>query len=161
MKQIFVTFIALVLGMSTFAQQTEEKRTETRNVIISSPITSITLNDGVNLVLIDDITNDVFIEGKTGFVHSVDIQFENGQLTISSTNKTEEKPVAVFVSARYLKEIIVNGTSIVGSYQTLQNNGLNITINGACKLMIRTFGAVNVTATGDYAFTYQSKKLKR
>jgi hypothetical protein len=160
MKQLFITLIALVLGINSFAQQTEEKRTETRNLSFSSPVTSITLNDGVNLVLIDDVTNDVFVEGRAGFVHSVDIQFENGQLTISSTNTSEEKPVAVFVSARYLREIVVNGASIVGSYQTLKNNSLNVTINGNCKLMIRTFGVVNVTATADYSYTYHSNKIK-
>jgi hypothetical protein len=161
MKQLFITLIAFVLGINSFAQQTEVKRTETRNLRFSSPVTSVTLNDGVNLVLIDDVTNDVFAEGRAGFVQSVDIQFENGQLTISSTNSTENKPVAVFVSARYLREIFVNGSSIVGSYQTLHNNSLNVTINGNCKLMIRTLGAVNVTATGDYAYTYHTRKLKR
>jgi ABC-type uncharacterized transport system involved in gliding motility auxiliary subunit len=118
------------------------------------------VNDGVNLVLIDDVTNDVFIEGKAGFVQTVDVTFQNGELTISSKSESEEIPAAVFVSARFLREILVNGNSIVGSYQTLQNNGLNVIVNGDCKLMIRSLGKVNVTATSDFTFTYQSKKIK-
>ena len=160
MKQLMITFVALVLGCTTFAQADAEKRTENKTIKVAAPVTSIILNNGVNLVLIDDITNDVFIEGRAGFVHSVDVSFKDGELSISGTEEHKEKPVAVFVSARFLKSILVNGNSIIGSYQTLQNNGLNITVNGDCKVMIRSLGKVNVTATNDYTFTYQSKKIK-
>lgn len=160
MKQLMITFVALVLGCTTFAQADAEKRTENKTIKVAAPVTSIVLNNGVNLVLIDDITNDVFIEGRAGFVQSVDVSFKDGELSISGTEEHKEKPVAVFVSARFLKSILVNGNSIIGSYQTLQNNGLNITINGDCKVMIRSLGKVNVTATNDYTFTYQSRKIK-
>jgi hypothetical protein len=160
MKQLIITFTALVLSYTTFAQAYAEKRTDNRTIKFAAPVTSIVLNNGVNLVLIDDITNDVFIEGRTGFVQSVDVSFKDGELSISGTEEHKEKPVAVFVCARFLKSILVNGNSIVGSYQTLKNNGLNITINGDCKVMIRSLGKVNVTATNDYTFTYQSNKIK-
>ena len=160
MKQLIITFVAFVLGCTTFAQADAEKRTDSKTIKVTTPVTSIVLNNGVNLVLIDDITNDVFIEGRVGFVQSIDVSFKDGELSISGTEDHKEKPVAVFVSARFLKSILVNGNSIVGSYQTLQNNGLNITINGDCKLMIRSLGKVNVTASNDYTFTYQSKKIK-
>ena len=160
MKQLMITLIAFVLGNTSFAQVDVEKRTDNKTITLNAPVTSIVLNDGVNLVLIDDVTNDVFIEGRAGFVQTVDVTFQNGELTISSKSESEEKPVAVFVSARFLREILVNGNSIVGSYQTLQNNGLSVIINGDCKLMIRSLGKVNVTATNDFTFTYQSRKIK-
>lgn len=160
MKQFIITFVALVLGCGTFAQADAEKRTENKTIQLSAPVTSIVLNNGVNLVLIDDLTNDIFIEGRAGFVQTVDISFKDGELIISGTEEHEEKPVAVFVSARFLREILVNGNSIVGSYQTLQNKGLNVTVNGDCKLMLRTLGKVNVTATNDCTFIYKAKKLK-
>jgi Putative auto-transporter adhesin, head GIN domain len=161
MKHLFISFIALITGISSFAQTEAEKTTETKTVTLNSAVTSVVVNDGVNVVLIDDETNDLFIEGRTSFVKAVHIKFENGELTISCTNTEASKPVAVFVSARYIKEMTVNGSSIVGSYQILQNKRLNVLINGDCKLMIRTAGSVNVIATDEYAFTYQSKKIKR
>jgi hypothetical protein len=161
MKYLFISFVALITGISSFAQTEAEKRTETKTVTLNSAVTSVVVNDGVNLVLIDDETSDVFIEGRTGLVKSVDVRFENGELIINSSSAVDEKPVAVFVSARYLNEIKINGKSIVGSYQILQNKRLNVLINGDCKLMIRTAGSVNVIATDEYAFTYRSKKIKR
>lgn len=160
MKQLMITLIAFVLGSTSFAQVDAEKRTNNKTITLNAPVTSIVVNDGVNLVLIDDVTNDVFIEGRAGFVQTVDVTFQNGELTISSKSESEEIPAAVFVSARFLREILVNGNSIIGSYQTLHNNGLSVIVNGDCKLMIRTLGEVNVTAINDFRFTYQSRKIK-
>lgn len=160
MKYIFSLLLVLAACTGASSQSVFERRTTIKKLYLTEPITSIIINDGVNVVLIDDVTNEVFAEGREEFTESLNFNYTNGELTISSTNKDESKPVAVFISARYLKHITINGNSIVGSYQTIQNNKLKVIINGNCKLMIRLTGTIDVSSSDEFQYSYYSRKLK-
>lgn len=160
MKKLILSFLAVAISIAAFAQGTEEKRTTNKKVVISQPITSLVINDDVPVILINETSNEIFVEGKPKLVDGISIENRGGELVISSSHFISKKQVAVYVDARYLKNITINGSSLVGSFETLSNSQLDVLINGSCNLMIKSAGKINIKVTEDYSFTYKATKIK-
>ena len=156
MKKILLLVTAIGFALASLAQKQMEKAANNRAITLNKAGTAIILNDGINLNLLDDATDKVFIEGEKAMLDNITISLTGSELTISNSFNNEGHPLVVSLSARLLKNITINGNSLVGSYQLLQNKQLDVLVNGNCKLLIRTAGVVNVSATEDFAYTCQS-----
>jgi hypothetical protein len=152
MKKILTAVAAILLSVGAFAQD-KVKATIIKKVKIEQPVTSLVINDGIRVVLMDDLGNELMIEGLPASVKNLAISSSKGE-TIISKGAGKAKSSAVYIPANFLKKIIINGPSIVSSYQPISLAMLDITVGGECDLKIQTTGKVNITAVDDYKFIY-------
>jgi nucleoside permease NupC len=157
MKKLLTAATALVLTAGAFAQQSSKaaiiKKIQTENTI-----TSLVINDGIRVVLLDEPGKEMIIEGMPASVENVIISSSKGE-TIIGNGEGSAKPAAVYIPANFLKKIIINGPSIVSSYQPISIARLDITVAGECDLKIQTTGKINVLAAEDYKFVYSAKSV--
>ncbi len=157
MKKLFSLLLAVAFIGAAQAQSNAEAVATNKKITVKDPITTLIINDGISVILMDDETDEIIVEGKSTAVQNVQITLVGSRLIVSSSAKSPGKQAAVYVSSQYLKRIEINGESLVGSYQALRNQSLDVLVNGDCELKIKSYGKVNVSTTNDYAVTYASK----
>jgi Putative auto-transporter adhesin, head GIN domain len=157
MKKLLTAATALVLTFGAAAQDSSNAAI-IKKVKTESPITSLVINNGIRVVLMDDPGQEMMLEGMPASVENILISSSKGEMTIS-TGTGNAKPAVVYVPASFLKKIDINGPSAVNSYQALTIARLYVTVAGECDLKIQTTGKINVTAAEDYKFVYTSKTV--
>jgi hypothetical protein len=157
MKKIFSAAAAMILVVGLFAQNKNESIV--KKVKAGEAITSLVINDDVQVVLMDKTGTEIFIEGEPAIVEKVMLTQKNGELSIGS-NAFFTRPVVVCVPANFISRIAINGDSKMISYQLLPVSSLDVIINGYCNLFIKTTGKVNITARQDYSFTCKTSPAK-
>jgi Putative auto-transporter adhesin, head GIN domain len=157
MKKLLTAATALVLTFGAAAQD-GSNASIIKKIKAENPITSIVINDGIRVVLMDDPGQEMMLEGMPASVENVLFSNSKGEMTIS-TGTGNAKPAVVYIPANYLKKITISGPSAVNSYQALSITRLDITVAGDCDLKIQTTGKINVTAAEDYKFVYTAKTV--
>jgi hypothetical protein len=157
MKKIFLSVTAMLLAMSLFAQN--KKEGIVKKIKASENITSLIINDDVQVVLMNENGTEIFIEGQPAAVEKVVLNEKNGELNIGST-AFFTRPVVVCVPANFISWVEINGDSKVVSYQMLPVTKLDVIINGYCNLFIKNTGKVNVSARQDFSFTCKTSPVK-
>ncbi len=56
--------------------------------------------------------------------------------------------------ARLLKQLVINGDSKVVTEEVLDNQKLDVLVNGACQLYLRSKGKINVSGTNEFEFQH-------
>lgn len=152
MKKLFLAAIVAVISISSFAKVAKE--TSSRSVKLDAPITSLVINDGVDVVLTDATGSDIIFEGEVSEIEKASFGFSAGQLSISSESEAESKRLVVYVPGHLLKTMEINGASKVTSQETISTPNLKVTINGACSIAMKTYGKVEVVGSEEYGFIY-------
>jgi Putative auto-transporter adhesin, head GIN domain len=152
MKKLFLAAIVAVISISSFAKVAKE--TSSRTVQLDAAITSLVINDGVDVVLTDATESAIIFEGEASEIEKASFGFSTGQLSISSECESESKRLVVYVPAHLLKTMEINGASKVTSQETISTPNLKVTINGACSIVVKTYGKVEVVGTDEYGFFY-------
>jgi hypothetical protein len=150
MKRIFLSVAAMLLVISLPAQN--KKEAIVKKIKTSANITSLLINDDVQVVLMNENGTEIFIEGQPAAVEKVVLTEKDGELAIGRMTFFT-RPVVVCVPANFISRVEINGDSKVVSYQLLPVTKLDVIINGHCHLFIKTTGRINVTAGQDYNFT--------
>ena len=142
-----------------------------RNV---SDFSEIEVHDAVNVVLIQDTVNQVFVRAGENVEPFVNVEVVNGILTLQNENKCDflrdyDRVITVEVHAINLKKIVKHSTADITSDNTLQvpafrlesyNGAGNIDIDlntDSTSILIET-GPSDVTLSGatDYFYLYHS-----
>jgi len=161
MKKFLATlFVAVGITGVTYAQDTKNEEFVNRKVVLEQEIYNLVVNDDVNVIFTDDSGKEITIEGRAAEVKKITLTEQNGVLEISApTTFLQKKKAIVYVPARGLKSVTVNGSSMIYSYDKIQNPHLNVFLNGSCQLQIKTYGKIKVINSDEYSFTYQSRKI--
>ncbi len=155
MKQLLLIMLFIAFMLQAGAQTTTDLNSN-KKIIFKEKVSKLSVNDGITVVLIDDETDEVFAEGKAFAVAAIRVENDKENFTISSRYPIKREDAVVYVSAHFLKKIEINGSSLVGSYQPLQNKILELLINGNCELKIKTFGKIVTSSSEDYQFMNKS-----
>jgi hypothetical protein len=157
MKKIFLAVTVMMLAIGTSAQN--KKESIIKKIKASKEITSLIINDDVQVVLMNANTSEIIIEGQSAAVEKVVLTEKNGELTIGSA-AFFTRPVVVCVPANFISRVEINGDSKMISYQMLPIAKLDVIINGYCNLFIKITGKVNIVALQDYSFTSNARPVK-
>jgi len=160
MKFLAMLLFAAGITGTTYAQDTKEEQFINKKVVLEQEVYNLIVNDDVSIVFTDEAGKEITIEGRDSEVKKVTLTEQNGTLEISApTSFLAKKKAVVYVPARSLRSLTVNGASVIYSYDKIQNPHINVFVNGSCQVRIKTYGQIKVINSDEYSFTYQSKKL--
>jgi len=158
----FLTMLLVAAGITsvTYAQDTKDEEFVNKKIVLEQEVYNLVVNDDVNVIFTDDSGKEMVIEGRSSEVKKIVLTEQNGVLEISApTTFLQKKKAIVYIPARGLRSVTVNGSSMIYSYDKIQNPHLNVFLNGSCQLQIKTYGKIKVINSDEYSFTYQSRKI--
>ena len=158
----FLAMLLFAAGITgtTFAQDVKDEEFVNKKVVFEQAVYNLVVNDDVSIVFTDEAGMEITIEGRASDVKKVTLAEQNGTLEISaSASFLQKRKAVVYVPARGLRSVTVNGASVIYSYDKIQNPHMNVFVNGDCQLRIKTYGKVKVINSDEYSFSYQSKKI--
>ena len=143
MKKSAALFIAtMAICISSFAGAGNNE-SGSRTWTATSHYNTIAISNDINVVLVQGVSNTITIEGEKESLDQVNLEVTKGVLKISSKKRVKDK-VLVSVPVRHLQKLIVRGASQIFSMGIIQTEQLNLRIEGACKVDIKTTGTINV-----------------
>jgi hypothetical protein len=161
MKKFFaILLLAVGFNAIAIAQDTKVDGFANKKIVLEQDVYNLVVNDDVNVIFTDGSGKEILIEGRISEINKIVLAEQNGILEISApTTFLQKKKAIVYVPARGLRSVTVNGSSMIYSYDKIQNPHLNVFLNGSCQLQIKTFGKIKVINSDEYSFTYQSKNI--
>ena len=147
MKPLLFT-IGLLLGsfgLSAFAQKATH---EPKHIQLQEIITSVSVNDDIDIVLTDSKANELLVDGNP---KAVSVFVNDGHLQLAKTQQTAGV-VKIYVPAAYVSKVFMNGTGELSSSAVLSGSRLKIVLAGESKIALRSTGNVTVEAVDDIQF---------
>jgi hypothetical protein len=114
--------------------------------------TSLEVEDNIAVVLTNETGNEISLAGDKEYVKRVRAAVKRGRLYIWLTGSEKGERVTVYVPAALLRQVVINGDSYVSTASTLNNAGMLVVVNGACKLFIKSRGRIDISGTSEYEF---------
>lgn len=161
MKKLIICLLAITVTLSSFSQSFTNENYGVRKINTGSAITSLVVNDKISVVLLDNASNEITIEGDKSAIELYSMELKGSDLTITNNSNEERTAAIVYVPAKLMKHISINGASAISSYETLHNKSITVLMNGVSKFWVKTFGKVTVKAADGYDYTYVSRPLSK
>lgn len=124
---------------------------------VNAHFSKIVIRDDVNVVLIEDPSGEISMEGQAKWSEFLRFEVINGVLDVSCKKKGKKK-LTVFIPVQKLEEIIVKGRSKVGSIGILNSARLHVRIEGDCLVNVVNWGTITVDNDPDHEFEYIKKQ---
>lgn len=120
---------------------------------VKQAFTRLQVADNVSILLTNQPAAAVSARGTDAALQRVRVAVKKGCLYVWMAGSTDGKNVTVEVPAGLLEQVLVDGDSLIRSASVLDNPSLEVTVNGACRLDLRSSGKIDVQGTPDYEFT--------
>ncbi|HEX4877341.1 MAG TPA: DUF2807 domain-containing protein [Chitinophagaceae bacterium] len=153
--------IVTVLVMFTMVMAAYSK-----NIAQNPPVMKINLeknfyylevNDHISVVLTNETGGEIVIDGDRVLARKVRAVVKKNRLYIWLAGNSRGETVTVYVPALLLKQVVINGDSRINTATTLNNSALDIVVNGACRLNLRSRGKIAISGTNEFEFTEENK----
>ncbi len=119
-----------------------------KKIKVHENITSLKVYNNIEVLLRDDKKSNIEIAGEKNAVENTTVKLINGKLTISQSENAFNENVIVYVPAKYLGYVYIQGASKVTSCDTINNEAMNVVINGEGKSSIKSKGFVTSNTIG-------------
>lgn len=161
MKKIVSLFLFVVLSASVMNAQQNSTWDRSKRIPVN-PFHSLIVKNSVTVMLIEDNGSDsVRIEGDKKFIDDVKVFQIGKSLIISGKDHNRlKKKGTIYIPVRGLKDLQVNSSAKIISYNTLQSPVLNLVINGTCTVDLLLNGKLNIRESEGYDFTYNRVSSK-
>lgn len=162
MKKTFLMIVAFVATMaSAFANDGGLSDYKVRNWTATQEFKSISVSGDVSIVLMEENSSVLSVQGKQKFVDAVKMEVKNGVLHISGKRGPWKNKTAVYIPVQNLKLLTVKGNSEVVSMGLLNSKSLHVRIEGTCKVSVKNRGLVTVDNDDYHTFSYdKNEKIK-
>lgn len=138
---------------SAFAQKPQATAPPVQtNVHLGQPAHVLFVENDITVILTDDDTNDVTVEGDARDVKALQVDLNDGNLFLSSASAANKTGVKVYVPAKQLIKVHLSGKSILRSAAVLQNKSLKIVLDGEGIVNLSSTGKVVIEGTNDFDF---------
>ena len=158
-KKLFIP-IALIFAVSLSAaaqKETPSKFQASTPVSYQQAFNNIVVNDGIDLVLVENRQDKIWFDGKQKNVDKLKWQIKDGTLYLSSTQGSLKDKVRVNVYVQGLTYILVNGDSWVKSSGYLNSPALDVVINGEALVDIANAGRISISNSRDFELGIMKK----
>jgi len=152
-KRIFSLFALLFSMISICFALPVDKNPPMITISLDQSFTGLVVDDNITVVLTNKTGSEITVSGDRSQVKKLRAVVKKGYLNIWQPGGDKGEMLTVYVPAMLLRHIIVNGGSQISTASTLDNNGLEVIVNGACKLDLRSKGTIDVNGSSDYEFT--------
>jgi hypothetical protein len=159
MKKFVFSFVLFLLSFAGHVMANEEKNVS-RQVKIQTPFSRLTIRGDVEIVLVNDSSSFVTIEGKVTDVAGVVIKNKNDRLVISSMRQNGGSRVVIRIPFQRYERISMYGNVSLHSMDVLKVDALKVFIDGACKVSLKVEGTVSVRHSDECEIEYYNRKGK-
>jgi hypothetical protein len=147
-KLIILSVVALLAtGSSVKAQQDLVKNYASCINSFKTPFDKIVVEDDIDLVLYEQTTPQVMIDGNDNNSSKVKWTIKGSTLHISSSNGSLKGKVLVTVAVNQLTDITVLGNSSVRSLGSLKSPSIQVNMSGDGMVSIQSEGRIYVHNT--------------
>lgn len=151
------TFFLLLLGITAFLMPVSAAdQPRLLKIRFDQYFNRLEVDDHVTVVLTNESSNEISIEGEKAQAGKIRAAVRKNKLYIWMAGEKTDRQVTVYVPARYLKEVVVNGHSDISTASTLYNAGMVVYVNGRCRLDLHSMGRIIVKGSGDYEFRHKA-----
>ncbi|MCW3093164.1 MAG: hypothetical protein JWP81_4233 [Ferruginibacter sp.] len=152
MKKIALSLFAIALSAGIFAEPTNiSGNTTVKTIITDDVVTSLKVYKNVEVILTNNELNEIQIVGETTDVENVTVKITRGELTVTGLpGALNGDKIVVYVPSKSLASVYIHGSSNVTSTGSLNNETIDVTINGNGKSDIKSTGLINVNTIGDF-----------
>jgi hypothetical protein len=159
MKKHLFILLALTLGsLYSVSAKEKERPTAEKTITTDGYFTSLSVSDDVTIILTNQMGNELIVSGAEDEVDMLYAEVEDGRLYIGTRAGWKKTAITVYVPARLLSSVEVNGNAVVKSQQTLNINKLDLKINGPCLVDVKVTGKIDVSSSEDYEYRIQRKQ---
>jgi len=100
--------------------------------------------DDIDLQLEESDTKNIALTGKDADVENIDWKIKDNVLYLQSKKGSLKDKVKVHVTVNQLKEIVVNGQSVVSSNGALLSPRLDVYVHSDCYVALKNTGEIHV-----------------
>lgn len=151
MKKSILSFFILTL-LSAPALVSASVTPPERKVPVTKQFRSLNVSDNITILLTTEPATEITVQGTGAELQRARVVIKNNCLYVWMNGSVDGRNVTVRVPASQLEQIQVEGDSQVRATAILLNPKLEVTVNGACRLSLRSRGIIEVKETPDYEF---------
>ena len=126
---------------------------------IESAFQSIRIEGDISLVLTNDPTGTVIIEGKENELKKINPVLEKKILIINANRKPLFAKLTMYLSAITLQAIQLNGDGNISSIDFIQSECLHISLNGNINVKVKTMGQLSFDKPDDIELVWKSPSI--
>ena len=150
MKKLTLIILAMAATASGFAQSSVVDIATVRKIETDENVTSLKIYNNVEVVLTDDSTATIKVVGQETDVQNTSVKLAHGELTIGGSAEDLQEKVVVYVPAKFLDKVYIHGASRVTSEGMINNDQLDVMINGEGTTCIRSTGVISLNTIADF-----------
>ena len=148
--RIILVFLAIAsLHPDSFAQEKKGRMASRTRLLSEKVITSISVGENIDLVLIQGNREDVSVKMKENTFHLVDLNLD-GETLIISPRRSGQGRVAVFITISDLRHLALHGDAFASTRGKLVAGNLQVTIYDNARLQLGAKGKVLVDTPDNY-----------
>jgi hypothetical protein len=118
-----------------------------------SQLSTLIVDANVTIVLVKNDYGTAALSGDEKFSKNIVFRKTGDTLVIGYVKNRDYKDKGVvYVSANQLKNIQINSSARVKTFEALRIPKLDVVINGACEFAISNVGELNLSGTKNYTF---------
>jgi len=150
MKKLSLMLLVIAFAMGAFAQNNMLDITTVKKIATDEAVTSLKVYKNVEVILTDSELNEIQVVGANTDVENTSFKISNGEITITGSDDLIRERVVIYVPSRFLNKVYIHGSSNVSSAGLLNNEMLDVTINGIGKSNIQSNGMISLNTIGDF-----------
>lgn len=163
-KLFLPSFVLLLLSFRS-GDTTEGKNPPVvqKEMKIEGLFQNVRIYGDVSMVLTNEPSGTVIIEGKEKDIKKLKHSVKNNELVIDARKKNYFNKLTIFLPATTLQSMQVNGDGDISSTDMIRSDELHLTLNGAVDVKIKTTGKLRVNAPNEYELSWKTpikQKLK-
>ncbi len=147
---MILTTMLCIAGFNANAQKEPTKKSHSKQISYSGSFSKIVVEDDIDLVLTEATTGEISVSGRQKNTDKLDSRIENGVLYLSSKSGSLKNYVKVNVPVQDLRQVVINGNSLVKSKGNLQSTSLRIYVNGEAMVDVKNLGRLTVINSKDF-----------
>lgn len=164
MKTTITAVLAvLLLHVTAFSFDRHVKpaaATVTREIELAGKFQTVSVAGNVQLVLVPgEQQTSVTIEGAENLVNEVNVTFSKNEMRISSKKNLKQGRIVVYVPAKDITYVRLNGGSSVAAQGFLNSSDLTVLLNVGSSVNLTTFG--NITIKGAEGCDVEFEKYEK
>jgi len=132
-----------------------------REFKMDSTFQSIRIDGDISVVLTNDPAGTVIMEGKAKQLNKVSALVNNHTLVIDVNRMNLFAKVRLYLSARSLRRMQLNGNADITSVEFIKSDHLHIFLNGNITVKLKTMGWVSLDSPDDIDLVWKSSLMKK
>ncbi len=154
MKHNFLTIIIATIFTLITGMVSGKELPPVMQIKLDQHFSYLEVSDHISVVLTNETGKDISVDGDRSMFGKVRFLVKKGKLSIWLYGNNKGEKLTVYVPARLLRQLVINGDSKVVTKEALDNEKLDVVVNGACQLSLRSKGKINIAGTNEFEFRH-------